>query len=533
MTADVSVADVIIVGSGPAGVSVAWPLVEAGARVLMLDGSDAELPAAPPHTSLREWRDDSQRWRHELDFAGPVGETGVSPKFATPLARATMAGFTYAAGLESDNFFAVGSLAAGGLSRIWGALATRYGERDLAAFGEVSSDIVASYDRVMKRIGVSGPNAPENVDDTLLCPPVERLFDRYRQARRKGNFSLTRASNAVLTGPRDGRGECTACGLCLYGCSRESIYHSALELPALRRFANFDYRPQVRVERLSGEPEQQIVEARRHGDHISYRAPVVVLAAGTLMTSSLALRRLGMAGQPVRLETSPVGGLAFLAPSLIGAALPDRSFGLGQLFYTLEPAAGVEAAGVFYGADTLPLSPIADRLPFTRATSLRAARALAPALMFATCYLPGRFSDNRMTIEDDGAAGRIHIEGRSSEASTEMLRRAVRELSGNLRRLGAWAVPGSLQLLAPGADAHPAGTLPMGANRTGATDWSGELKGAPRVFVADGAALPTLSARHPTLTIMANADRIGRALARRFAAVANIVMSTSARIDPD
>jgi len=176
MTLDFSQADVIIVGSGPAGVSAAWPLVEAGVRVLMLDASDAELPAPPPHPSLREWRGDPQRWLYELDIAGPIAETGVSPKFSTTLARAAMAGFTQAAGLESFNFFPVCSLAAGGLSRIWGALATPYGERDLAAFGDASSDTVASYDRISNRIGVSGPYAAENEPDTRLCPRASQCI---------------------------------------------------------------------------------------------------------------------------------------------------------------------------------------------------------------------------------------------------------------------------------------------------------------------------------------------------------------------
>ena len=49
-----------------------------------------------------------------------------------------------------------------------------------------------------------------------------------------------------------------------------------------------------------------------------------------------------------------------------------------------------------------------------------------------------------------------------------------------------------------------------------ATTVLGELIRAPGLYVVDGAALPSLPASHPTLTIMANADRIGRALARRL-----------------
>ncbi len=72
-------------------------------------------------------------------------------------------------------------------------------------------------------------------------------------------------------------------------------------------------------------------------------------------------------------------------------------------------------------------------------------------------------------------------------------------------------LPGSTAILEPGADAHYAGTLPMGGGGSAATTADGELAGAPGLYVVDGAALPTLPATHPTLTIMANADRIGRA----------------------
>ena len=42
-------------------------------------------------------------------------------------------------------------------------------------------------------------------------------------------------------------------------------------------------------------------------------------------------------------------------------------------------------------------------------------------------------------------------------------------------------------------------------------DSFGRLHGARRLFVVDGAALPTLPAQNSTYTIMANAHRIGTA----------------------
>ncbi|WP_161988945.1 GMC oxidoreductase [Sphingomonas glacialis] len=515
-------ADVIIIGSGPAGVSAAWPLVNAGVRVLMLDASDSPLPDLPTHETLADFRADPARWRTELGAAGPLADGGVSPKLATALARATVHGFADRAGVETENYMALGSHAAGGLSRIWGALAARYDQSDLACFPGDAAALVAGYESVAQRIGVSGGKDITDADLASLAPSVGRLARRHGRRTPSPGFRLITAPNAVLAEPRDDRLGCTACGLCLHGCSRGSIYHSALELPALRRFRNFRYRAGVAVQRLAADPSGQIVEARIGTESVHFRSPVAIVAAGTLMTTSLALRRIGLTGVPVRLESNPVGGIAFLVPDLVGRALPDRAFGLGQLFYTLALSPGIEAAGVFYGADTLPLAPVADRMPFTRPFALKAARALAPALVLATTYLPGRFSDNSIQVDEDGAAGRIRITGRQSREAEHLLSQSFSALARVARGRGAWAIPGSRQTLMPGADAHPAGTLPMGATSRAGTSAIGELNGAPGIFIADGAALPVLSGRHPTLTIMANADRLGRALARRFAATPGV-----------
>lgn len=514
-------ADVIIVGSGPAGVSAAWPLVEAGVRVLMIDASGATLPY-PPQPSLAALRTDPTRWRTELGPSAIIDGANLSPKFATPLAAATLAGFAAGSRIEADGFMAVGSHAAGGLSRIWGALAARYAPGDLANFPGGGAALEASYDRVSQRIGVTGGRELADADPASLSPPLLHLTARHRRRRRAEDVRLITAPNAVLTQDRGDRRGCDRCGLCLHGCSKGSIYHAALELPALRRFSNFSYRTGLVVERLSAAGGGQVVHARTNGQPVTLKAQVVVLAMGTIATTGVALRRLNLQRTLVRIESNPVGGMAFIVPHLIGGEPPERSFGLGQIFHTAEIKPGIEAAGVFYGADTLPLAPIADKLPFTRPFAMRTARALAPALVLATAYLPGRFSDNQVMVEEDGRGGRIRVAGRQSAEAERLLSQAFRRLGRFGRERGLWAIPGSSQILMPGADAHPAGTLPMGGRGAAATSATGELIGAPGVFIVDGAALPTLSARHPTLTIMANADRIGLALARRLSATPSL-----------
>jgi choline dehydrogenase-like flavoprotein len=239
-------------------------------------------------------------------------------------------------------------------------------------------------------------------------------------------------------------------------------------------------------------------------------APIVALAAGVISTSLLALSRLGQTDKPIRLLSNPTMGAAFVMPRFIGRDLAERTSSLGQLIYRLQLGAD-EVVGVLYGADALPLDLFAARMPLSRPVSLRVARALAPALIMATCYLPGRYSANTLTAMRTASGLRRRIEASQTPQATAALKAAMQALARNLRPLGALMVPSSATLAPPGADAHQAGTFPMGT----ATSKFGELVGADGVYLVDGSCLPRLPAIHPTLTIMANAGRIGGEIARR------------------
>jgi choline dehydrogenase-like flavoprotein len=99
-----------------------------------------------------------------------------------------------------------------------------------------------------------------------------------------------------------------------------------------------------------------------------------------------------------------------------------------------------------------------------------------------------------------------------------MMAEARRVLRRALAPLGAFMVPSSFIVSPPGSDIHYAGSLPMRANPArGELSRNGEVHGFDGLYVADASALPELSSKSHTLTMMANADRIGRHIASAFA----------------
>lgn len=141
-------------------------------------------------------------------------------------------------------------------------------------------------------------------------------------------------------------------------------------------------------------------------------------------------------------------------------------------------------------------------------------RALMSSVLVGNCFLPGALSRHRMTLDSDG---QLRIEGHFDPALAGILLRTQRHLRRAFAHLGALMLPGGFVPGVPGADVHYAGTVPMRPNPApNEADAEGQVAGLPGVHVVDGAALSSLPAKAHTLTIMANADRIGQRVAQRL-----------------
>ena len=113
--------------------------------------------------------------------------------------------------------------------------------------------------------------------------------------------------------------------------------------------------------------------------------------------------------------------------------------------------------------------------------------------------------------------GDLIITGGYKTQVPELMGEMLSHLRKEYWRLGAILLPRSFTVGSPGGDIHYAGTLPMQQSITEShhTNSLGELNGISGIHIVDGACLSALSEKSHTLTIMANADRIGRELARQ------------------
>jgi len=503
--------DVIVVGSGPAGTCAAWPLVEAGLTVTMVDAGITRPPPPPvERPSLMEMRRlNDPRWLlgAGLEAVRSVGD--ASPKLRTAAARGFDAGFLSANRIETRGFRAIGALAPGGLSTVWGAIACGLTAEEFAHWPAAAvAAMPESYRRVAARVGLAGDAGDARrlgIDCGVpLSPAAALLAARARRAGDAG-MAIGRPVSAVLTEARDGRRACVLCRGCMWGCPVGAVWSSADELPALLAHANFRLRSGLVVEAVEPAAGGWMLRCRDAGSGRTenLRAPRVVLAAGPLPTTRLALAAAGRFDEWRPLVNTPAVGFALVVPSQLGRPLAECGYGNAQLAFRLDGGRGF---GLIYDGDVMAAADLMARMPLSRPGAAALTRALEPALMLGLLYLPGSLSANRVRIESAADGARLVIEGAVAAALPAARRAAVRALAAGFRRLGAWLLPGSARPLEPGAEIHTGATLPMGD----ATSEGGEVAGCPGLFVADAACLPDIPAKHHTLTVMANADRIGQ-----------------------
>jgi choline dehydrogenase-like flavoprotein len=519
--------DIIVIGTGPTGISAAIPLAEAGLKLAIVDSGEMKLPPAYDGDWLAMRTQDPSQAFHLVgrEFEALRGIDAPSPKFRVPRLRPVFDRFHQVYRIAEDGVVVNGSLATGGLSNAWGAGVACYDDLDLADFPLTQAMLAPSFRRVVERIGVAGAH-----DDDLssffgsglplqpanqLSPRVANLLDRFRrrpEAARRVGLSVGRARNAVLTAPLSGRQGCNACGQCLTGCSRGAIYNANYDLTALAGRGNVSWHRAV-VETLQPIAGGWAVlgESTENRQPASITARHVVLACGPIGSAAVVLRSLGSTTR-VQLLSNPTSAFALLLPAQIGAAIEERFFGLAQISFTLTWASGADgyAFGNVFTTDGIPVSEFVRRAPISRAASVRLLRRLLPAMLVANCFYPASLSRYRAGLN---AHGHLEIVGGFSDQLHDIASLLRQRLARAFRSYAAMMLPGSFTIAPAGTDMHYAGTLPMRPLPGPCeTSCDGELGGLPGVFVVDASVFPSLSAKPHTLTAMANADRVAHHL---------------------
>ena len=333
---------------------------------------------------------------------------------------------------------------------------------------------------------------------------------------------LGRTRNAVITDPTAPQ-TCHYTNKCMWGCPHNAIYSAAQDVARLEQHENFTYVDGAYVESIErNESGYTLACNDLDGDRgrRAFQSELLVLAAGTLSTTRLVLDYLEYFDKPVDLGCHPAFALGVVVPELIGTRWADKNFALGHLAYKVDSGATTDdyAFGVVFSTEGLLASDLIQHMPLTQPRAIRVAGALVPAMLVLNGYLHSRHGQASVTVSKTAqGASKVRLAGEHAPSFQLARKRALRVLIPSLAKLGALPLPGSSKVAELGTDGHFCGTLPVSDEaKPLTTDSSGQLYGHDGLYIADGCVIPHMTAKHPTFTFMANADRIGRAISERL-----------------
>lgn len=271
-------------------------------------------------------------------------------------------------------------------------------------------------------------------------------------------------------------------------------------LAAAIRYPNVALRTNCKVRRLIGDASHSVsgVEVGSEGEVLS--APIVVLAAGTVQTAALLLRSCLANGSDQvgrNFMNHNTSAIMAMHPFRRNEAIYQKTLMMNDFYLTGGPNGEPLGNMQLLGKITGPILAANTSLP--RAVANFVARRTVDLYAMSE-DLPD--PDSRVTLTGD----QIRLDWKKSNGKAHEL--LVRRLKSLLRRAGYPVVMS--RAFDRRTPSHQCGTARMGTDpRTSVVNPFGRSHDHPNLFICDASILPTSAAVNPALTIAALALRSG------------------------
>ncbi|MGO9917389.1 MAG: GMC oxidoreductase [Isosphaeraceae bacterium] len=515
---------VLVVGSGPAGVSGAKALLRQGRRVTMID---VGLNLEPARRALldRIASREVEAW-DPIEVAAlkghqPHDARGIQVKLAFgsdyPYRSATES-----LGLSIPDGTFKPSFARGGLSTVWGASAMPYNAHDLERWPITEQDLAPHYRAVGEWMPMAAgaddlaadhPHGSDSLDPPLPSNQARALLDRMNRSRdRLRRAGIRFGHSRIALRSRD----CRRCGLCLYGCPYRLIYNASDTVDEMLSDPRFSYVPGVRVERLREGGGRVLVEGVdvSTGARCDFTGERCFLAAGIVATARIVLESSASYDRELEVIDSQYTLLPLAAMRTTPDITMERLHTLCQLYLEVDdPRISrhnmhcqlYTYSDLFHNMFASLLFGLPARLPFVE-------RQILSRLMVALCYLHSDESSGlriALSRPTNGKPGDLNVRFAINPCTQPTVLALARKLLRHSGDLGFVPLLPLINLAHPGRSYHSGGSFPMSHRPEGfRSDTLGRPLGWERIHLVDASVFPTIPAATITYTVMANAHRI-------------------------
>ena len=515
--------DIIIIGTGAGGGTLAHQLAPTGKRILILERGDF-LPPEKENWNPTEVYQNSRYYTHDETWVNKAGEE-FSPQTCYWVGGNTKVYGAALLRLRERDFESVQHKS--GLSPEW---PLKYREFEpYYTQAEALFDVHAQRGEDPTEPPASGeyPNPPARHE-----PAMQKIADNIRA---EGYHPFHLPVGLKLNEVDKTLSQCIRCDTCDgYPCLVHGKADSDVNcIRPVRQLENITLLTGALVTQLhtdaSGK-EISAVSVEMNGEHHSFSADIVVVACGTINSAALLLRSAndqhpnGLANRSDQVGRNFMKHLSTAMVALSAEPNPavhQKTIGLND-FYWGEPDfpypmgmvqnTGNVKAGMI-PADAPPL--LAPFVKFTPETVLEVLAAHSTGWWLQTEDLP--MATNRVRI----VKGQLHLDytPHDLEARDRLIHRwtsVVKNTDKHTKHVIPFGLyPRTLQPLA--AVAHQCGTCRFGPDpETAVLNLNCQTHEIENLYVVDGSFFPSNAGVNPTLTIIANAIRVAEHLKQRL-----------------
>ncbi len=523
-----NVYDVLIVGSGAAGVQAAWPLVKAGLNVAMIDGG--QTPAINdlrwPNSTFRELR------KHNLTqrtlFLGSDLNTLTKPAKThahqmTSGRKSYLIAETHKLPLRSHTLEVLQTLATGGLTETWGAVCDTFNTHELSAVGLPSLALFRSYyQSVIHQIGISGNKSGYSTLPATKADPLGKLVNKYLGVyyQKSTILKLHRPLLAVLTRKKPHRQPNKYHDLDFWDTDDTSVYRPHLTLQQLLKHPHFVHIPGYLVTHYTTTKQKVTLHATGLLNDTSkqFVGKKCILAAGTLNTCRIVLKSNKMYNIPLTLLTKPHALTIAVNLRQFGKVVPEKRLSFCQGVITIENENIATASAQLYSYSSLLLYKLLPYVPLPVPLALKVLNILISAFVIVdTRCAVDESTHSLVTLKKSTGGEFLDISTNTTTQQEKNIHNSTSQIRRLLWKIGL--IPVKTVILPLGSTAHYAGgiqSFSSSSSKQLSSMPDGSLHNDPHIFIADMSTWNYLPAKAPTLTMMANARRIGTIVATMF-----------------
>ena len=484
--------EVIVVGSGPAGIAAAKGLLERNCRVTLLDvgytlgfNKNALLnnPSLRHHANARK--------KNKLPYGSNFIYKGVADYFSW----------------TTKNCYFQPSFARGGLINAWGGSISEYSAQELINWpSDCRNKLPLYYSQMIQWMGQYYTN--NNI--TTLSQQAVSLYNIWN--RNQAALAMQGFSFQVATLALDFM-QCRTCGLCQYGCPYELIYNSAIHLESLKLNNNFQYIPNVVVENFFENDSQVEIVMTNVNDKSSLRlfSKKLFIACGAGMSSLLYLRSFNKFDKKLILKDSQHFVLPCLLNRRIHGVMQESLHTLCQLKTSLvhQDISHYPVQLQLYTYMDLYVQEIKNKSKCMYPILKPLLIPWIERLVVLQGYLHSQESGSLLIQYN--ASGTFEINAIRRKESHNIINNIVRYLKQHKRSIALYPLTFMLIRSLIGQSNHVGGSIPMSSNpQEDEVDIWGRPNHFKAIHFVDGSIFPSIPAGPITLTIMANAYRIAK-----------------------